>query len=131
MQGKGKFWGWIFKLLNSEKQPQYWDVVNPVTPTPLQEKVDKIIEIIDSCDDLSREHTDRSAATFVIGDGVKLVWGIYIPISIMYDDDGKVHDVFNERERERILTALRNLSSRVEENKRNEAFKNFLETDLK
>lgn len=131
MQGKGKFWGWIFNLLNSEKQPQYWDVVNPSTPTPLQGKVDKIIEIIDSCDDLRREHIDRSASTFVIGDGVKLVWGIYIPISIMYDDDGKVHDVFNERERERIITALRNLSSRVEENKRNEAFKNFLETDLK
>ncbi|QAX98042.1 hypothetical protein ASswx1_402 [Aeromonas phage Asswx_1] len=131
MKGKGKFWGWISKLLNSEKQPQYWDVINPVTPTPLQEKVDKIVEIIDGCGDLSRKHTKRTITTFVIGDGVKLVWGISIPISIMYDDDGKVHDIFNEEEKERILTSLRNLSSRVEEKKRKEEFKNFLRTELK
>ncbi|ATI18444.1 hypothetical protein [Aeromonas phage AS-sw] len=128
---QGKFWGWISNLLNSEKQPQYWDVDNPSTPTPLQEKVDKIVEIIDSCDDLSRKHTDRTASSFVIGDGVKLVWGICISISIMYDDDGKIHDIFNEKEKERILTSLRNLSSRVEEKKRKEEFKNFLETELK
>ncbi|UKM62669.1 hypothetical protein P19_0181 [Aeromonas phage P19] len=131
MQGKGRCWDWISKLLNSEKQPQYWDVVNPVTPTPLQEKVDKIVEIIDNCDDLSRKHTDRTATSFVIGDGVKLVWGICISISIMYDDDGKINDIFNEKEKDRILTALRNLSSRVEEKKRKEEFKNFLETELK